>query len=93
MKWFEIRRTYPNQWLIIEALQAHTTTENQRELDTIAVMESCTDSVSAIQTYRRLHEQYPVREFYYVHTSRETLDIRERVWTGIRRGDAIIAKV
>jgi len=34
--------------------------------------------------YRRLHQQYPIREFYFVNTGRETLDIRERKWLGIR---------
>ncbi len=93
MKWPEIRQAYPNQWLIIEALQAHTTPENQREMDKIAVIEHCADSISAMQSYRRLHEQFPAREFYFVHTSREVLDIRERVWTGIRRGNATVAKL
>lgn len=93
MQWSEVRQAYPNQWVIIEALQAHTTPENSRVLDKIAVTERCADSASAMQSYRRLHEQYPAREFYFVHTSRETLDIRERVWTGIRRGNATITKV
>jgi len=30
-----------------------------------------------MQSYRRLHQQYPIREFYFVNTGRETLDIRE----------------
>jgi hypothetical protein len=35
-----------------------------------------------------LHQQYPEREFYFVHTDREDLDIRERHWLGIRRDNA-----
>jgi hypothetical protein len=93
MKWYEIRRTFPNQWLIIEALQAHTTSDNKREPDKIEVIERCADSISALQRYRHLHRVYPSREFYFVHTSREGLDIRERAWTGIRRGDEAISKV
>ncbi len=90
MQWSEIRKVYPDEWLIIEALQAHTTSTNQRQLDRIAVVERCTDGNSAMQSYRRLHRQYPVREFYFVHTSREELDIREQQWLGIRRGHAAI---
>jgi hypothetical protein len=87
MKWVEIRAKYPNQWLIIEALEAHT--ENQRRLlDQIAIVQLCADSAIALQEYRRLHQVYPQREFYYVHTARETLDIRERQWLGIRRSHA-----
>ena len=93
MKWIEVRRKYPDQWLIIEALQAHTTTESQRVLDAVKVIERCADNVSAMQSYRRLHEQYPGRELYFAHTSRERLDIRERVWAGIRMGNETVAKV
>lgn len=88
MLWSEIRKAYPNEWLIIEAVEAHTTSTHQRHLDKIAVVERCTDGNSAMQSYRHLHQQYPTREFYFVHTSREILDIREQQWLGIRRGYA-----
>ena len=91
MRWSEIRRAYPNQWLIIEALEAHTTPDNRRQLDKIAVIERCPDGSAAMHSYRFLHKQYPGREFYFVHTSREELDIREQQWLGIRRGNAAIA--
>jgi hypothetical protein len=87
MVWSEVREAYPDQWLVIEALEAHTE-GSQRLLDRIAVIETCPDGASAMQRYQRLHRSYPLREFYYVHTSRENLDIRERHWTGIRRGNA-----
>ena len=84
MQWSEIRNAYPDEWLIIEALEAETTPAHQRSLKRIAVIERCPDSTVALQCYRRLHQQYPFREFYFVHTSRETLDIREQAWVGIR---------
>jgi len=85
MLWPEIRTAYPDQWLIIEALEAHTTADNQRLLERIAIIESCPDGSVAMQRYRLLHQQHPQREFYFVHTSRQELDIRERQWLGIRR--------
>jgi hypothetical protein len=63
MFWSEIRKTYPNQWLVIEAL---TTPSNQRELDKIAAIEICTDGITAMKRYRALHSQFPEREFYFV---------------------------
>jgi hypothetical protein len=33
---------------------------------------------------RQLYRSYPSREFYFVHTSREKLEIKERRWLGIR---------
>ncbi len=91
MRWSEIRQAYPHQWLIIEALRAYTE-GGQRRLDHIAVIETCADGAAAMQRYRQLHRQYPRREFYFVHTDRERLDIRERHWIGIRRGNAAYAQ-
>jgi len=88
MLWPEVRKAYPNQWLVVEALEAQTLPNNRRELGRIAVIEGCPDGTVALQRYRHLHQEYPAREFYFVHTSRGELDIRERQWLGIRRGDA-----
>lgn len=84
MRWSDIRAAYPRQWLIIEALEAHSD-GHQRILDRIAVVEVCVDGVAAMQGYRRLHQEYLLREFYFVHTSRENLEIVERWWTGVRQ--------
>jgi len=89
MQWSEVRESYPKQWLVIEALEAHTNPENQRMLENIAVIGSYGDGNEAMCSYRQLHMQFPTREFYYVHTDRLELDIHERRWAGIRRNDAI----
>lgn len=91
MQWSDVRQAYPNEWLIIEALDAETTQEHKRKLKRISIVERCLDGVdggAALQSYRRLHQQYPLRELYYVHSSREELDIREQNWVGIRSGYA-----
>lgn len=84
MHWSEIRKAYPNQWLVIEALEAHTTPDGQRVLDNIAVIETCKDGNTAMKRYRHWHLLHPEREFYFAHTSRHSLDIRERQWVGVR---------
>jgi hypothetical protein len=91
MKWDDVRKAYPDQWLVIEALEAHTEA-GQRVLDRISVIESCPDGEAAMTSYRRLHSEYPMRELYFVHTGREILDIRERRWVGVRRNDAAYAQ-
>jgi hypothetical protein len=83
MKWEEIRTHYPKQWLLIEAIQAHSEA-NQRILDDIAVINVFSNSKIAMHNYIRLHHNYPTREFLIVHTDRETLDITIRKWLGIR---------
>src|SRR5262249_49147956 len=83
---------YPNQWFIIEALEAHTTPDKQRHLDCLAVLDTCPDGSAALQRYRHLHQQCPFREFYFVHTSRAELDIREREWEGYARAMLITSQ-
>jgi hypothetical protein len=83
MHWSEIRTTYPEQWLVIEALEAHTES-HRRILDRISVVETCSDGSAALRRYHQLHQAFPVRELYFVHTSREILDIYERLWLGVR---------
>jgi hypothetical protein len=91
MQWADIRQAYPNEWLIIEALEAETSSAHQRNLKRIAVIERCADAESAMKSYRGLHQQYPFREFYFVHTSRLALDIRHQPWAGIRSAYAVHA--
>lgn len=91
MRWSEIRTAYPDQWLIVEALKAHTTADGQRRMDRLAVIETCADGHAAMQRYRQLHQEYPQREFYFVHTRRKELIIHERHWLGIRRNHAVVA--
>lgn len=83
MKWLDIRHHYPQQWLLVEAIKAHTD-GSKRILDEIAVIDSFPDSVQAMQHYGQLHHEIPARELYVFHTSRPSLDITERRWLGVR---------
>ncbi len=83
MDWDEIKQAYPDQWIIIEAMEAHSE-GGLRVLDRVAVIATCPDGESAVDAYRKLHDEFPEREFYFIHTSRATLQIEERLWVGIR---------
>jgi len=83
MQWQEIRIHYPHQWLLIEAIKARSEL-NKRILDEISVIETYSDSVAALDGYKRFHRQSPERELYVFHTDRPQLDIIERRWLGIR---------
>jgi hypothetical protein len=83
MKWQEIRKRYPQQWVLVEAIKAHSK-KNKRILEQIAVINTFPDSARAMQGYAELHRQAPARELYVFHTSRAKLDIIERTWLGIR---------
>jgi hypothetical protein len=83
MVWQDIRKHYPQQWLLVEAIKAHSEA-NKRILEQLAVVDTFPDSITAMQHYAQLHHEAPQRELYVFHTSRETLDIPERSWLGVR---------
>ncbi len=87
MRWMNVRKSYPNQWLVIEAVKARSG-KTKRLLDKIDVLATCSTGSVAMQKYRRLHKKHPDREFYFVHTSRKQLNIEVRQWLGVRRGHA-----
>ena len=83
MQWQEIRQYYPYQRLLLEAVKAHSEGD-QRIPDQLAVLDAFSDSAATLSAYARLHREIPDRELYVFHTSRDTLDIREQHWLGIR---------
>lgn len=85
MKWSDIRRAYaPRQWLVLEILASHRV-RNRHLLDDVSVVEVCPDSAAAFQAYRQLRRQYAARQFLFMCTDRETLDIELLPLAGVRR--------
>jgi hypothetical protein len=83
MPWPEIRERYPHQWLLLEATEAHSS-GGQRILESLTVLETCPDGLFAMRRYGEIHVQDPHRELYVLHTDRETVEIEETHWAGIR---------
>ncbi|HKH43190.1 MAG TPA: hypothetical protein VKM72_00855 [Thermoanaerobaculia bacterium] len=83
MPWQEIRERYPHQWLLLEATKAHSS-GGQRILESLTVLETFPDGLSAMRRYGEIHSQDPHRELYVLHTDRETVEIEEVHWAGIR---------
>jgi len=85
MRWEEIRKRMPNEWLLVEVTRAHS--ENDRRfVEDLAVLNAFPDSRDAMRAYSEMHLEYPQREMYVLHTSREKLDIKEVWWLGLRPG-------
>lgn len=84
MTWEEVKKMYPNQWVIIEAIEAYTD-GNKRIISQITVVENFyNDNNNALLQYLQLHRRHRERELYVVHTSRPELDIVEQNWIGVR---------
>ncbi len=77
MQWKEICQHYPQQWLLIEAIKAHSEAD-RRILEQLAVVGTFSDSTTAMKSYLQFHREAPERELYVFHTSREKLDVTER---------------
>lgn len=84
MIWEEVKKAYPSQWLVIEAVEAHTDGD-RRIINQITVVDSFQDDNNkALLQYLQLHRKHRERELYVVHTSRPELDIIEQNWIGVR---------
>lgn len=83
MRWDEIRCQYPERWVLVEALGAHSVA-GHRILDQLAIVDTFEDSDAALKEYAALHRHAPERELYVLHTSRHTIEIAERRWLGLR---------
>ncbi|MDF9407688.1 hypothetical protein L7E55_04830 [Pelotomaculum isophthalicicum JI] len=84
MLWIEVKRAYPNQWVIIEAIEAHTEGDKRIIAQMTVVDNFQDDNNKALLQYLQLHRKHRERELYVVHTSRPELDIIEQRWIGVR---------
>ena len=83
MKWKDIRDEYPDSWILLEAIEAHSN-QGKIVVDKIAVLDKFNNSDEAMKAYRELHKKNPERELYVAHTKNEDLEIEERKWLGVR---------
>lgn len=86
MRWEEVKKAYPSEWVLIEAIDAKTEGEN-RIVDEISIIDTFkNDSQKAMNKYVQLHKLHKEREYYVVHTDRPELDIEVLKWLGVRPG-------
>ncbi|TDO71133.1 hypothetical protein DFR79_1519 [Halanaerobium saccharolyticum] len=83
MKWKDIIDKYPDCWILLEAIEAHSD-HGKRVVDKIAVLDKFNNSEEAMKAYRELHKKYPERELYVAHTKNKDLEIDERKWLSVR---------
>ena len=84
MQWQQIREHYPRRWLLVEAIEAHSS-KGSRQVDDLAVLQEYPNGREALTGYLEHHRRAPQRELYVLHTDRERLEIDERDWLGLRR--------
>jgi hypothetical protein len=83
VRWPEVRDARPNQWLVVEILDARAGADH-RLVDRVAVIEIGADGRATMKRSGELNRQHPNREFCFAHTSMPELKIEERFWMGFR---------
>lgn len=83
MNWNQVRDKYPNQLVLIEAI--NTSTKNTiRTIEDMSILASFEDSITAWKKYKELHKKYPNKELYIFHTSKENAEVIKQYFIGIR---------
>lgn len=82
MRWEEVREQFPNEWVVCEALKSRSE-DGYWFVDEVAVIDRFDDSSVAMKRYYELHREQPYREYGFFHTSREKLELREKL-AGVR---------
>lgn len=83
MIWEEVRKAHENQWLIIEALEAHESGE-KKIIDHMTVDDTFyDDNNKALLEYVKLHKRNRERQLFVVHTSVLELEIYTQRWIGV----------
>jgi len=78
LKWEEVRHAFPEQWVLIEVVQAHTNEHSERILDDIAPLKKFSNSPEAMKICQEIHRYDLGREVYVLHTSRKKPNIMEK---------------
>lgn len=62
MKWEDVCQAFPEQWVLIEAIRAHTNEKRERILDEMAPLKKFSNSPDAMKAYQEIHRDDPTRE-------------------------------
>jgi hypothetical protein len=74
MNWQQICEQYPQQWVVVEALNA-VTSGAQCVIEQLELVSVFDDWASAWKSYTSLHNADKWREYYVLHTDRAELNI------------------
>jgi hypothetical protein len=85
MKWEDVCRAFPEQWVLIEAVQAYKNEESERILEEVTLLNKFSNSSDAMKAYQELDRENPTRELYVLHTNRKNPNIIEKKWVGVSR--------
>ncbi|GAB6988698.1 hypothetical protein [Paenibacillus pini] len=83
MNWVNIRDIYPDRWVLVEALAAHSN-NHIRTIEEMSIVSEYDNPKNAWASYKKLHLSEPTRELYVFYTGNEFIEVIEQPFTGIR---------
>ncbi len=83
MKWSELRKQYPNQFVLVEAISA-CSQNGKRIIKEMAVIDRYHSVSDAWNGYKQQYKTFPEKELYIFHTSKEQIEVEEQYFIGIR---------
>ncbi|GMN99946.1 hypothetical protein [Parageobacillus thermoglucosidasius] len=83
MKWSELRRQCPNQFVLVEAISAYSQ-NGKRIIEEMEVIDWYHSASDAWNGYKQQHKTFPAKELYIFHTSKEEIEVEEQYFIGIR---------
>lgn len=84
MKWAQIRGQYPEQWVLVEAINAYPK-NSFRYIEDLSIISNFTDSTFAWKEYKKLYLDNLSREYYIFHTNHKTIEVEEQRFIGVRK--------
>lgn len=72
MLWNEVRKTYPNKWIVFDSLKQHEE-DNKLIIEEVAIIEVFDDINNAFKCYRIFHRKDKTRELSFGNTKDEVL--------------------
>lgn len=83
MRWSEVRKDYPDCWVVVEALSSRIY-DDEETIDEVTVVNSFEKSRDAYQDYLRMHKLDPQRDYLFASTVNEALKVKIQYWVGVR---------
>ncbi|MDF2885374.1 MAG: hypothetical protein K0R54_5947 [Clostridiaceae bacterium] len=79
MLWSEVRKTYPDKWIVFDSLKQHEE-DNKLIVEELAIVEVFSDLNIAYKYYSNLHKQDKARKLNIGDTRKENLEFKiERI--------------
>ena len=73
MTWEDVRKYFPDTWVVVEGLRFRTE-DDTRIFEDMAILQCCEDGSEALTVCNTLQKRYSERMLTMIHTSRDAME-------------------